>query len=651
MQRRSALKKQPQSTSTLFKMLTRLFSGPMVNFRAQIPRELKRRQLDKYDRKFIDTDGKAFKRDLFSPFESVQMDYMYNQDRIGRYNDFRQMEFMPELSSALDIYSDEITTSSPMEPLLRIKSANQQIKSILYDLFYNRLAIESNLYFWARTCVKYGDFWLYLDLDPEMGIRSVIGLPSAEIERLEGLDDNNPNYVQFQWNARGFTFENWQVAHFRILGDDRYTPYGMSVLDPARRIFKQLSLLEEAMMAYRIVRAPEKKVFYIDVGGIHPDSVEAYIQQIQTAMKKNMIINSETGQTDVRYNIQSIEEDIWIPVRGTTSATKVDALPGGEFVGDIADVEYLRDKLFSAIKIPMSYLAHGTGASEDKSSLSQKDIVFARTIQRIQRNVVSELTKMAQIHLFILGYRGEDLIQFDLSLNNPSKIAELQVLESLKTKFDVAGAATEGFFSKGWVYKNVLALSEKEVLRIERERFRDAKVEALIAQIGGGAEGEGGGGGLDGDLGGDLGAGEPEPEDLGAEDGALGDEEGNDEEDILLAAPAKRSDELKPGDIYTTPGAKGKPYEKRRDQRQSGARKRNMMAKYDHEAASSAMRNLFGGYQGMQRVGKGILDEEQQSLLKDEEKQMFLLESESKALMEAVKEVNSQRKTLGKNKK
>jgi len=309
---------------------------------------------------------------------------------------------------------------------------------------------------------KYGDFFLYLDIEEDEGIKNVIGLPNNEIERLEGEDKNNPNYIQYQWNTAGLTLENWQMGHFRILGNDKFAPYGTSILEPARRIWRQLTLLEDAVMAYRIVRSPERRVFKIDVGNIPPQEVEQYMQKVMTQMKRNQIVDVNSGRVDLRYNPLSIEEDYYIPVRGTQSGTEISTIGGGQYTGDIDDVKYLRDKLFSALKVPMSYLSRGDGADEDKATLAQKDIRFARTIQRLQRSIVSELEKIAVVHLFTLGYRGNDLLSFKIALNNPSKLSELQELEHWKSRFDAADAATQGYFSRRWVAKNILNINEQE---------------------------------------------------------------------------------------------------------------------------------------------------------------------------------------------
>jgi len=273
------------------------------------------------------------------------------------------------------------------------------------------LNVDFNLFGWCRTMCKYGDFFLYLDIDERLGIQSTIGLPTHEIERLEGEDKTNPKYVQFQWNSGGLTFENFQIGHFRILGNDKYAPYGTSILEPARRIFRQLILLEDAMMAYRIVRSPERRAFYIDVGNVAPNDVEQYMQKVMTQMKRNQVVDSNTGRVDLRYNPMSVEEDYFIPVRGGVSS-RVESLPGGTMTGDIDDVKYLRDKLFSALKVPASYLSQAEGADEDKTTLAQKDVRFARTIQRLQRSIVTELEKVGIIHLYTLGYKGADLISF-----------------------------------------------------------------------------------------------------------------------------------------------------------------------------------------------------------------------------------------------
>ena len=240
-------------------------------------------------------------------------------------------------------------------------------------------------------------------------------------------------------------------------------------------------MLEDAMMAYRIVRSPERRAFYIDVGNIPPQDVEQYMQKVMTQMKRNQVVDSQTGRVDLRYNPLSIEEDYFIPVRGQSS-TKIESVAGGKYTGDIEDVKYLRDKLFSALKIPAAYISSDSekGGGEDKTTLAQKDIRFARTIQRLQRSILSEIEKIGIVHLYTLGYREDDLVSFRCRLKNPSKIAEMQELEFWKTKFDIVGCSTEGFFSKHWLSITLFGITDDEFIRNRREMFYDKRFEAAL---------------------------------------------------------------------------------------------------------------------------------------------------------------------------
>ena len=622
--------------SPLFKRLTRLFSGPIVNYRAQNVNQNRRRDLDKYSTNFTSASGKQFKKSGYNPFSDLAANVYQNQGRLQRYIDFDQMEYEPIIASALDIYADEMTTSSPMKPLLNIHCQNEEIKVILNSLFHNVLNVEHNIFNWCRTLCKYGDYLLYLDIDEKTGIENVISLPLREVERLEGEDKTNPNYVQYQWNSAGLTFENWQVAHFRVLGNDKHAPYGTSVLDPSRRIFRQLTLLEDAMMAYRIVRSPERRVFYVDVGNMAPNDVEQYMQKVMTSMKRNQVVDADSGRVDLRYNPMSVDEDYFIPTRGGQS-TRVESLPGGTYTGDIDDVKYLKDKLFSALKIPQSYLFRGEGADEDKATLAQKDIRFARTIQRLQRVVITELEKIAIIHLFTLGYRENDLISFKLSMNNPSKIAELQDLEQWRTKFDVASAAAEGFFSKRWIAENLFAISEEEFLRNQREMFHDRIITAQLDQSAEATEAGGGGLGglLDDEPGGaeDL-LGDEEP---GAEEPATDEPDAEEPETNLLATPpANRDDKIQRKvagkKITTTAKSKGKWYEPRKDLSGKRAMQRQMSSDAGSNLASQSSRNINKGYQDLSRLSRGISEGRDANYRLEEEK-IFELNNRVKALI------------------
>jgi hypothetical protein len=302
--------------------------------------------------------------------------------------------------------------------------------------------------------------------------------------------------------------ENWQVTHFRLLGNDAFLPYGSSVLEGARRVWRQLVLAEDAMLVYRVVRSPDRRVFYIDVGNVPPEDVPAYMEQAQASLKKSQIVDKNSGRVDMRYNPMSVDEDYFIPVRGGESGTKIDTLSGGTNAAAIEDVTYIQKKLFAALKIPKAYLGYDESIGS-KATLSQEDIRFSRTIARIQRSVIAELNKLAIIHLYSNGYDGDDLLDFTLQLPNPSTIAQQQKLDLYGTRFDIVSKAPEGYFDKRWLRKNLLGLTDEEIEEIEegriKDKIRELELEKVQAQ-----EEQGGMAPEPPPTGGEIGGGPPE---------------------------------------------------------------------------------------------------------------------------------------------
>jgi hypothetical protein len=443
---------------SLFGRLTRLFrSGPVV----------KRNVLKPIDNK-TSTAFETFRKNQ-SQVYSAAMSAYGTYDRMARYADFSEMEYTPEIASALDIYAEESVAADENGKTLHIYSENSKIKEILNELFYDTLNIEFNMTSWVRNLVKYGDFFLFNDVHPKYGVINAYPLPIAELEREEGFDTNDPMAVRFRWTTQGNqVLENWQISHMRLLGNDAFLPYGSSVLEPARRIWRQLILLEDAMLVYRIVRAPERRVFKIDVGNVPPEDIQNYMEQAQSSLKRAPVIDKSTGKVDLRYNPLSVDEDYFIPVRGSDSGTSIDTLGGGTMAGETNDVEYIQKKLFAALKIPKAYLGYDEGLGA-KATLSQEDIRFSRTIARIQRTILSEMNKIAIVHLYCQGFTDEDLLDFSLKLSNPSTIAQQQKLELFRTRFEVCSAALQipGVVDRKWVQKNILRLNEEEVKAIK----------------------------------------------------------------------------------------------------------------------------------------------------------------------------------------
>jgi hypothetical protein len=408
----------------------------------------------------------------------------FSAARLDLYTDYEAMDEDAIISSALDIYADEATTKAENGQILLIKTENDNIRKILTNLFYDILNIQYNIWPWTRNLVKYGDFYLRLDIRDELGIINVFPLSAYEVTREDGADPNNLFDTKFIYEgALGKAkFENYEIAHFRLLSDTNFLPYGRSILEGARKLFKQITLMEDAMMIHRVMRAPEKRIFKLDIGNIPPAEVDQYMQAVMNQMKKTPFIDEKTGQYNLRYNMQNILEDFYLPVRGQNNGTDITTLNGLQYQA-IEDLEYLRSKLFASLKIPKAFLGYDDTV-EGKATLAAEDIRFARTIERIQRIIESELTKIAIIHLYAQGFKESDLIDFSLELTSPSIIYEQEKINLLKQKVELFTAATENkALSKWFIYKNIFNMSEEEANEQINNILEDSKFKFRTAQI------------------------------------------------------------------------------------------------------------------------------------------------------------------------
>ena len=524
---------QELKNRSLYARLKRLFSNDVI------VRNVGGKKL-----KVIDTDEIQYAtdrnslRDRFNrlrttAYNSYTRDFnlSYQSSRVELFRDYDTMDMDPILASALDIYADECTTRNELGDIITVRSTNDDIKSILNNLFYDILNIEFNLWSWTRSMVKYGDFYLRLHISPEYGVYMVEPLSSYYVTRVENAHLQNKSFVKFQVNLpygnKLEDLENYQMAHFRLLSDSNFLPYGKSMLEGARRVWKQLSLMEDAMLIHRIMRAPEKRIFKIDIGNIPPNEVDNHMERIIQQMKKTPYLDQATGDYNLRFNLQNMVEDFFLPVRGGDSGTAIDNLPGLEWTGT-DDIEYLRNKMMAALKIPKAFLGYDESLS-GKATLAAEDIRFARTIQRIQRIIVSELNKIAVVHLYSQGYRDESLVDFSLELTNPSTIFEKEKIDVWKSKVEVSKDMQEQkLFSKKWIYEKVFGMSDQDMIMLQKQLIDDAKGMYRFKQIeeegndpalnflktkgseGGEGGGEGGAGGAEGGSagGGEVGGGE-----------------------------------------------------------------------------------------------------------------------------------------------
>ena len=453
--------------------------------------------MDRYNRIFSTSPSSLY---------GAQFNINYQYLRPQLYSEYDVMDNDAIIASALDILADESTLKNDMGEVLQIRSANEDVQKILYNLFYDVLNVEFNLWMWIRQMCKYGDFFLKLEIAEKFGVYNVIPYTAYHIERQEGYDPENPAAIRYKYaadgmdnissgmypvpgstagnlsNEQGIFFDNYEMAHFRLISDVNYLPYGRSYIEPARKLFKQYVLMEDAMLIHRISRAPEKRIFYMNVGSIPPNEIDAFMQKTISNLKRTPFQDNKTGEYNLKYNQMNMLEDFYIPVRGNDQTTKIETAPGLQYDG-IQDVEYLRGKLFAALKIPKAFLGYEEDI-EGKSTLAAQDIRFARTIERLQRIILSELNKIALVHLYTQGYTDETLTNFTLHMSSPSIVLEQEKIELLKSKTELSAQLLEqGLVPSDWIYDNVYQFSEDQYDEYRDLAREDAKRKFRIDQI------------------------------------------------------------------------------------------------------------------------------------------------------------------------
>ena len=408
------------------------------------------------------------------------------------------METMPEIGAALDIYAEEATVCGSKGKMLNIYSKSNRIKAVLEDLFYNRLQINVTLPMVTRGMCKYGNDYELLNIDGNNGVMGWKRLPVYEIDRIEngygstsgsGLmaptqtNIMKPDEVKFVWVGHNESqpYYNWQVAHFRMLNDSFFLPYGTSILHKARRAWRMLSMMEDGMLIYRLDKSIERRVFKIYVGAIDDADVPAFIQDVANNFKRTPIIDPLTGQVDLRKNFMDVSTDYFIPVRREDAPNPIETLQAAHNTDSMDDINHMESKIFAALRVPKTFLnfqeAQGKG-----QNLSLMDIRFSRMINKVQQYLLLELNKIAMIHLYILGFE-DDITNFTLSMNNPSAQIEALELEDISKRVQVASAAVMQtpngipLMSLHRVQKEILKMSDPEI----KDMLNEIRLESAMA--------------------------------------------------------------------------------------------------------------------------------------------------------------------------
>lgn len=420
----------------------------------------------------------------------------YNAVRL-MYRDVDLMDGCPEIGTALDIISEEACPITSDGSMLHIYSRSPRVKSILEDLFVNRLHIYTELPMVARHMCKYGNTFELLNIDKDNGVMGWMMMPVYEVDREENGysasyttafqngTDITPDEVRFIWRGHNGDnpYRNWQVAHFRMLEDSFFLPYGVSLLHKARRSWRMWSMMEDAMLIWRLDKAIERRVFKIYVGGIDDTDVPAYVNEIADRFKRAPIVDPQTGQVDLRKNFIDVSGDFFIPVRREDAPTPIENLASPNSEVQMQDIEYMQNKMLTAMRVPKTFLnfqeAQGKG-----QNLSYMDIRFSRMINRVQQFLLMELNKIAMIHLYVMGL-GDEIGNFSLTLNNPSSQIKAQELDDLQKKLqamqaavaDPTGGSAFPVMSFHKALKEIMEMSDSEI----KDMLNEIRLEKAMA--------------------------------------------------------------------------------------------------------------------------------------------------------------------------
>lgn len=454
-----------------------------------------------YEKKKLELRQEKFLANMWTKTSSD----IANQQIVGisniklMYRDVELMDNFPEIGAALDIYADESCVANDNGQIVKVYSESNRIKSIIEDLLVNRLDITIIGPMIIRSMCKYGNEYMLLNISGTEGVVGWKQLPVAEMERNENGINNPYSFysanvngndnkdkteeISFNWLGQSemIQFRNWQVAHFRLITDSIFLPYGTSVLNKARRHWRILSMMEDMMLIYRLERSIERRVYKIYVGAIDDQDVPAYIEQIANNFKRTPIIDPQTGQVDLRKNIMSVDQDIFIPVRDPGAPNPIDTLQAAQNLTAIDDIKYIQLKVLAGLRIPKSFLNFENEVGNG-NNLSLLDVRFARVINRIQQAFLMELTKVVTIHLYLMGFR-DDLTNFTLTMNNPSTQAEQLEIENLEKKITAVRDAVSDpgngipIMSVSRACKDILKWSENDI----KDNLEEIRLEKALA--------------------------------------------------------------------------------------------------------------------------------------------------------------------------
>jgi len=416
------------------------------------------------------------------------------RSRRARYKEYERMDEYPEVGSAFDIYADDCTQKDTQRRRWSVESESPDVVTTV-EKFFEDIQLDRVYYDICRNVVKFGDCFIELIAD--------INNPGAGVQKIKVL---NPNYILRVETEYGYLkafiqqipdkltmegsieapndygvkdskyveLDKNQIIHFRLFSSDpKFYPYGKSVAAYGVQTFRSLRLMEDAMLIYRLARAPERRIFYIDVGNLPSSKAELFMERVKEKFKKEKYFRG--NGVDARYNPLAADEDFFVPIKGN-QGTRIETLPGAQNLGEVTDVSYFRDKLLAALKVPKDFVVEKDKSPERKANLSELDVKFAKAVTRVQNEIEVGLEILVKRHLAMKNFPIALINSLRIQLPDPSDRFTKRKLEIDQARLAIIQTVTQTqLFPKDYIYKEYYEMSEGEIGVLKKQLKQEAE--------------------------------------------------------------------------------------------------------------------------------------------------------------------------------
>ena len=458
------------------------------------------------------TDYNNLNPGAFFNIDNSFTQYMYaniQADKISRLRDYRVMAAFPEVADALDEICDESFSKDDSGLYVRLKLTKEDVQKEIrkkvedeFQKYIDYFELDRKGWEMIRSLLVDGEVYfehIIHEKYPEEGILGVVLIPSELIDPIFGnvqnmlvkgfllrkpvFDKTNPTkIIDYQM----IPMDKNQVTYINSGIWNENKTIRLPFIENARRAYRQLSLIEDSIVIYRLARAPERLVFNVDVGNMSPPKAESYIKKLMNQYWSKRTFDADQGGQVRKFNPQSYLDNYWFAKRAGSDGTRVDQLQGGQNLGELKDLNYFLEKLYRSLKVPLNRL-NKESAYNDSMSLLREELKFAKFIVRCQQHLAEGFKNGFITHLKLKGYWEKfDLKEthFEIEFTPPTNFFEMREVQKLEIKANAFNLMTQNeSISKTYAQKKYLKWTDTEVLANKEFLRKDKEFEWELGQI------------------------------------------------------------------------------------------------------------------------------------------------------------------------